>query len=100
MVRDGASRLLTMRFTVLPSLPTVDLAAHQRDRLLVNLGRVPFLDRREIRLARLITGAGAPAMGFEEIRGRGQGAGGAFEIADAVFQHRLRQKLRLTDFAM
>src|SRR5271156_440565 len=83
-----------------PSLPAVDLASHQRDRLLIDLGRVPFLDRREIRLARLIAGAGAPAMGFEEIRGRGQRARRSFEIADAIFQHRLGQELRLADLAM
>src|SRR3984957_169510 len=83
-----------------PSLPAVDLPAHQRDRLLIDLGRIPFLDRREIRLARLVTGAGAPAMGFEEIRGGSQRTGRGFEIADAVFQHRLGQELRLADLAM
>src|SRR5580692_3948240 len=56
------------------SLAAVDLAAHDRDRLLINLGRIPGLDRREIRLARLIPGASAPAMRFQEIRGRSQRA--------------------------
>src|ERR1700748_2761827 len=46
----------------IPSLPAVDLAAHDGDGLLIDLRRIPGLDRREIRLARLITGAGAPAM--------------------------------------
>src|ERR1700722_17843501 len=55
------------RQTTSPS--AVDLPTHDRDRLLIDLRRVPGLDRREIRFARLITGAGPPAMGFEEIRG-------------------------------
>src|ERR1700677_4751061 len=100
MVRDGASRLLTMRSQYFASLPAVDLASHQRDRLLIDLSGVPFLDRCKVRLARLVAGAGAPAMGLQVIRGRGQCAGGAFEIADAVFQHRLGQELRLADLAM
>src|ERR1700733_14423247 len=37
-----------------PLLPaTIDLATHDRDRLFVHRRRVPGLDRREIRLARL-----------------------------------------------
>ena len=64
------------------------------------MGRIPGLDRREIRLAWLIAGASLPAMGFQEIGGRGQCARRAFKIADAIFQHRLGQKLRLADLAM
>src|ERR1700733_2670756 len=83
-----------------PSLPAVDLPAHQRDCLLIDLGRIPFLDRREIRFARLVACARAPAMGFEEIRRGSQRTRRGFEIADAIFQHRLGQELRLADLAM
>src|SRR6476619_6716643 len=57
------------------SLPAVDLPAHQRDRLLIHPGRIPGLDRRKIRLAGLVAGAGAPAVGLEEIGGGGQRVG-------------------------
>ena len=53
----------------------VDLRADDRDRLLIDGRRVPGLDRREIGLARLVSGARGPAMGLEEIRRRTQGAG-------------------------
>src|SRR5438477_9070683 len=56
-------------------LAAVDLAAHQRDRLLVDLRGVPFLDRGKIRLARLVAGTGAPAMRFQKIRGGGERVG-------------------------
>jgi hypothetical protein len=45
-----------------PSLPAVDLPAHQRDRLLINACGVPGLDGREVGLARLVASAGAPAV--------------------------------------
>src|ERR1700722_14981834 len=82
------------------SLPAVDLAAHQRDGLLVDLRGIPGLDGREIGLARLVSGTGTPAMGFEEIRGRAERIGGDLEIAGAVGQDVLGQKLRLADLAM
>ena len=44
------------------SLP-VDLPSHQRDRLLIDPGGIPGLDGGKIRFARLVAGAGAPAMG-------------------------------------
>src|SRR5690242_556282 len=82
------------------SLPSIDLPAHQRERLLIDFGGIPFLDGREIRLARLIAGAGAPAMRAQEVRGRRQCAGCALEIADAISEDVLRQELRLADLAM
>src|SRR6201986_3517099 len=74
-------------------LPAVDLPAHQRDRLLIDFRGVPGLDRGKVRLTGLVAGAGAPAMGFEEIRGRGQGARGRLEIADTVGRDVLGQEL-------
>src|SRR2546425_1819755 len=47
----------------------VDLAAHQRDRLLINTRGVPGLDGSKIRLARLVARAGAPAMRLQKVRG-------------------------------
>src|SRR5207237_1406 len=55
-----------LRWWVPPLLTAVDLAAHQRDRLLIDAGRIPGLDRRKVRLARLVAGARAPAMGLQE----------------------------------
>src|SRR4051794_225442 len=68
------------------SRPAVDLAPHQRDGALIDRSRIPCLDRREIGLARLIAGAGAPAMGLEEDRRRIQRIGGVIEIAGAIGQ--------------
>ena len=48
----------------------VDLPAHDGDRLLVDLGGVPALDCREVRLTRLVAGAGNPAMAFRTWRSR------------------------------
>ena len=78
----------------------IDLFADNRDRLFVDSRRVPGLDRREIGLARLIAGARLPAMRPEIIRRGGQRPLGGVGIADAVLQHRLRQELRLADFAV
>src|SRR5262249_39491752 len=75
------------------SLTPIDLPAHDRDRPLIDLRGIPFLDRRKIRLARLVAGAGAPAMRAQAIRGRGQGAGGAFAVAAAIAQIVLGQHL-------
>src|SRR6476661_5475865 len=94
---DGGERKAS-RAEPLPA--AIDLTAHDRNRLLVDLCGVPGLDGSEVGFARLIAGAGAPAVRFQEVRGRRKRAGSALEIADAIFQHRLRQKLRLTDLAM
>src|SRR5207247_3048079 len=59
----------------------VDLPAHQGDRLLIDRGGVPALDRDEVRLSGLIPHAGAPAVALEEIRRRVQRARRAVEIA-------------------
>ena len=61
-----------------PYSAAVDLAAHQRDRLLIDAGGIPGLDGGEVRLARLVARAGAPAMGLQKIRGRVQRVGGDF----------------------
>ena len=53
-------------------LPAVDLPRDDGDRLLIDAGRVPALDRGEVGLARLIARARDPAMPFEEIRGGGE----------------------------
>src|SRR3954451_8961687 len=50
----------------------VDLPPHQRDRLLIDACCIPGLDGGKVRLARLVTGSRAPAMRFQEIRGRVQ----------------------------
>src|SRR4051794_20240856 len=62
----------------------VDLAPHQRDRPLIDRRGIPGLDRSEIRLARLVARAGAPAMGAQEGCRRVQRIGGDVEIAGAV----------------
>ena len=72
-----------------PLLAAVDLAAHQRDRLLIDAGGIPGLDGGKVRLARLVARAGFPAMGLEKVRGRVQRVGGVFEIAAAIGQDRL-----------
>src|SRR6185437_14394979 len=64
--------------------PAVNLAAHQRKRVLIDGRGIPRLDRCEVRLARLVTGAGSPAMGPQEVRGRTERAGGVVEVAGAV----------------
>ncbi len=53
------------------SPPSICLADYG-DCPLIDAGRVPGLDRREIGLARLISRAGAPAMRVQEIRRRHQ----------------------------
>src|SRR5438128_4217353 len=78
----------------------VDLAAHQRDRLLINTRGIPGLDGSKIRLARLVARAGAPAMRLQKVRGRGQRVGRVFEIAGAVGQNGFGHELGLADFAM
>src|SRR5436190_16909191 len=82
------------------SLPAVDLTAHQRDGLLVDARRVPGLDGGKVRLARLIAGAGPPAMRAQKVRRRRQRIGGVLEIAGAVSQNGLGHELGLADFAM
>src|SRR5579872_6493171 len=81
-------------------IPAVDLFPDDGDRLFIDGRCVPGLDRREVRLARLIAGATLPAMRLEIIRGRSQRPRRRVEIADAIFEHRLRQELRLADLAM
>src|SRR5579859_3551270 len=82
------------------SLAAVDLEAHHRDGALIDAGRVPGLDGGEIRLAWLIACARAPAMRLEKTRGRVQRVGRDLEIAGAVGQDVLRQKLGLADLAV
>src|SRR4051794_2690212 len=54
-----------------PLLATaVDLPAHQRDGFLIDACGIPGLDGGKVRLAGLVTRAGAPAMGFQKIRSR------------------------------
>ena len=48
------------------TLSSIDLVADQRDRLLVNRRCIPGLDRTEIGLTGLVSGARAPAMSLEE----------------------------------
>ena len=45
------------------AIPTIDLPPDQRDRALIDGGRVPGLDRAEIGLAWLVAAAGAEAVG-------------------------------------
>src|SRR5205814_2284713 len=66
------------------ALVPVDLPADMRDRLLIDRGGVPRLDRGEVRLARLIAGARAPAVPLEEGRRRVQRIRRDVEIAAAV----------------
>src|SRR4029078_1537681 len=75
----------------------VDLLAHQRDRLLIDTGGIPGLDGGEIRLARLVARARAPAMGFQESRGRHQRVGGVFKIAGVVGPKGTGHALRMAD---
>src|SRR5437764_12093984 len=86
--------------TARPRLPSINLPPHLGDRLLVHRRGVPGLDRGVIRLARLIARAGLPAVAFEESRRRSERIRGHVEIAGAVRQNVLRQKLRLADFAV
>src|ERR1700720_1345221 len=67
-----------------PSLAAVDLAAHQRDGLLINTRGIPFLDGCEVGLARLVSCARAPAVRLQKVRGRVQRVGSIVEIAGAV----------------
>lgn len=64
-----------------PLLAAIDLPAHERNRALIDRRRIPGLDGREIRLAGLVTRAGPPAVGFEEVRRRTQRVGSDIEIA-------------------
>src|ERR1700694_3201696 len=95
-VRSGTQRTACPS----PSLAAVDLAAHQRDGLLIDTRGIPFLDGREVGLTRLVSSARAPAMRPQKVRGRVQRVGSIVEIAGAVGQDVLRHKLRLADFAM
>src|SRR5581483_1536387 len=82
-------------------LATVDLPADMRDRLLIDGGGVPGLDDGEIRLARLIAGAGFPTVRLEEVRRRVQRIRRDVETAAAaVGENVLRQKLGLADLAV
>src|SRR5215207_4082946 len=83
-----------------PLLAAVDLPAHQRDRFLIDACGIPGLDGGEVRLARLVARARAPAMGFQKVRGRGQRIGGVFEIAGAVGQNGFWHELGLADLAV
>src|SRR5580692_8654696 len=78
----------------------VDLAAHDGDGLLVDLRGVPGLDGGEVGFARLVSGAGAPAVGLQKIRRRVQRVGGDVEVAGAVGQDVLGHELGLADLAM
>src|SRR5215207_2739969 len=79
----------------------VDLLADDGDRALVDGGGIPGLDGAEIRLARLVSAAGAPAMALEEIRRRHQRRARIVEAAaGAVVQNALRQELRVADLAV
>src|SRR3982074_3924034 len=82
------------------SLAAVDLTAHLRDGLLIDARGIPGLDGGEVGLSRLVSGARAPAVRLEKIRGRVQRVGRDVEIAGAVGQDVLRHKLRLADFAV
>src|SRR5258707_14773155 len=82
------------------ALAAIDLAAHQRDGVLIDLSGVPCLDGCEIRFAGLVARAGLPAVCSKKIRRRAKRVGGDVEIAGAVSQDVLRQKLRLADFAV
>ena len=78
----------------------VDLPAHDRDGLLIDLRGVPRLDRRKVRLARLVAGTCAPTMGFQEICGRAERIGGDLEISGALGEDILGHELGLADLAM
>src|SRR3977135_2419342 len=73
---------------------SVDLTTHKRDGALIDLSGIPCLDGCEIGLARLVSRAGTPAVGFEEICRRVKRVGGDVEVAGAVGQYVLRQELR------
>src|ERR1700687_3987329 len=83
-----------------PSLASVDLTAYQRDGALIDLRGIPGLDGCEVGLSRLVSRACAPAVRPQEVRGRVQRIGRVVEIAGAIGQNVLRQKLRLADFAV
>src|SRR5436305_2130578 len=83
-----------------PSLATVDLTAHECDGALIDRGGIPGLDGCEVGFSRLVPSAGAPAVRLEEIRRRTKRVGSIFEIAGAVLQDGLGQKLGLADFAV
>src|SRR5205085_1984219 len=84
----------------LRALMSVDLSAHQGDRLLIYRGGIPSLDGGEIRLSLLVTGARAPAMPLEEIRRGVQRILRHVEISAAIGEDVLRQELGLADLAV
>jgi hypothetical protein len=72
----------------------VNLLASNRDGPLIDRSRIPGLDGREIGLARLVSGASAPAMRLKKICRRGQRIGRNVEIsANAIVQDVLGQEL-------
>src|SRR5438093_12848067 len=86
---------------------SIDAFADDGNRLLIDACGVPPLNRRKIRLARLIAGAAHPAVALQEIGGGGKRIGLRVEIhatvafsVGAVEQDVLRQELRLSDLAM
>src|SRR5260370_39191322 len=83
-----------------PSLASVDLTAHERDGALIDLRGIPRLDGCEVGLSRLVSCPSAPAVRPQKICGRVQRIGRDVEVAGAIGQAVLRQKLRLTAFAM
>src|ERR1700733_14823959 len=72
--RPGMTIELVRRKSPLPS--AIDLAAHDRDGLLIDLGGIPGLDGGEIGFAGLVAGAGAPAVDLQKICRRAQRVGG------------------------
>ena len=71
----------------------VDLSAQDSDGSLINRRSIPRLDRSEIGLAGLVSRAHAPAVGFEEVRCRGERVPDIFQIADAVIEDALGEEL-------
>jgi hypothetical protein len=78
----------------------VDLGADTGQRLLVDGGGVPGLDRPQIGVARLVAGPRHPAMSPQEIRRRGERRRGVVEAARSAGQDVLRQELRVADLAV
>ncbi len=81
-------------------LTSIDLPAHQRNGLLIDLGGIPFLDRREIRLHPADSRRRRASRALSGNSRSRTTHPGALEIADAIGQDVLRQKLRLADLAM
>ena len=76
---------MTRQMRPCPLLAPIDLPAHQRDRLLVDLRRVPGFDGGEIGLAGLVAGAGALSSTANFLKAHGWRAGAGYQPGEPNF---------------